>query len=490
MRCLFILAVLPLTALVAAQQPAPTPADIGALIKQLGSDDYTEREAASKRLNAIGTPALAELREALRSENPEVVRRAHELVRKIEYRIDNEKTLAPSLVTLDAKNERLDDVLAAISKQAECEVVLNGPQLQDLANRRITVSTGGEVPFWDAVLRLCDAAGVEVAGAGGFTAPNALPLGKPQAGVRAAKDANRAVVLEDRGTTPRRPSAIYGAVLVEVLPFPQNAGPAHSALLQVWPEPRLLWGSASGVKIGSAIDAAGERIAAESISLAPPTIRPSSREGLVMVRKRGGGVAFKEGSAGLDLPLGFKPNTRQAVVRFKPGETPSTAVKELNLAVLGTVRSGIEPLSRTAGLEADQQATGTGVDGVEFTVSYYKNLDGRLGANVTLAYDRGAVEPVGVGDELPGTKGGGPGKANHSVQGVRITDVDGKPYTLGMIGGSSRPDGGRQVMTLSLELHPDKNGHGPPVTATFWGSYARPVEVPVVLRNVPLSGGK
>jgi hypothetical protein len=488
MRCLSILAVLPLTALVAAQQPAPTPAEIGTLVKQLGNDEYAKREAASKRLDAIGAPAISELRAAIRSENPEVVRRAHELVRKIEYRIDNEKTLAPTLVTLDAKNERLDDVLAELSRQAKCEVVLNGAQLAGLADRRITVSTGGEVPFWDAVLRLCDAASVEVAGAGGFTAPNALPLGKPQAGVRAAKDANRAVVLEDRRTTLRRPSAIYGAVLVEVLPFPLNAGPAHSALLQIWPEPRLLWGSASGVKIGSAIDAAGERLAAESISLAPPTVRPSSREGLVMVRKRGGGVAFQEGST--HSPPGFKPNSRQAIVRFKAGEKPCAAVKQLPIALLGTVRSGIEPLSRATGLEANRQATGTGVDGVEFTVSYHKNLDGRLGANVTLACDRGAVEPVGVGDELPGTKGGGPGRANHSVHGVRITDADGKPYTLGMIGGSSRPDGRRQVMTLSLELHPDKNGHGPPATATFWGTYAKPVEVPVVLRDVPLSNGK
>jgi hypothetical protein len=177
-------------------------------------------------------------------------------------------------------------------------------------------------------------------------------------------------------------------------------------------------------------------------------------------------------------------------VRFKTDEKPVSTVKQLAIALFGTVRSGIEPLSRATGLEVNQQATGIGVDGVDFSVSYYKNLDGRLSADVTMAYDRGAVEPVGVGDELPGAKGGGPGRANHTVHGVRITDADGKPYTLGMIGGSSRPDGGRQVMTLSLELHPDKDGHGPPANATFWGSYARPVEVPVVLKDVPLSSGK
>ena len=45
-------------------------------------------------------------------------------------------------------------------------------------------------------------------------------------------------------------------------------------------------------------------------------------------------------------------------------------------------------------------------------------------------------------------------------------------------------------MALTLELHPDKDGHGPPAIATFWGTYAKPVEVPVVLKDVPLSGGK
>ena len=72
----------------------------------------------------------------------------------------------------------------------------------------------------------------------------------------------------------------------------------------------------------------------------------------------------------------------------------------------------------------------------------------------------------------------------------RITDAEGKPYSLGVIGGSGRPNRARQTMTLTLELHPEKDGHGPPAVATFWGTYTKPVEVPVVLRDVPLSNGK
>lgn len=491
MRCLSILAVLPLTALVAAQQPAPAPVEISALIKQLGSDDYTKRESASKRLNAVGAPALAELCVATRSENPEVVRRAHELVRKIEYRIDNEKTLAPTLVSLDAKNERLDDVLAALSRQARCDVVLNGAKLRELADRRITVTTSG--PFWDAVLAVCDAAGLKIAGAGGFYTAEALAFpGDTSKGVRATRYDNLAVVLEARGTASRPPAAVYGAVLVEVLPLPNAAPDTHSALLQIWPEPRLAWGTTNGVRVRSAIDANGGRLTCEPASVAPLAVLSNRPKRLIVVRQPDGGARFlKEGSTGLDSTLDFKPNARQAVVRFKPGETPTTALKELNLAVLGTVRSGLEPLSEITGLKLNAMPTGRGIANVEFTIRYGQAPDGKYAATATVIYDRASVTPAGPGIDLPGTKPGKAGTGNQSIHGVRITDADEKPFTLGLLAASIQPDRqGRETMTLTLELHPDKNGHGPPATASFWGSYARPVEVPVVLKAVPLSKPK
>jgi hypothetical protein len=502
MRRLTVPIVLVAAALVAAEPSGADPTDVRDLVKQLGSDDYAEREAASKRLDAIGPGALTELRAAVRSENPEVARRAHELLRRIERRIDNEKALAATLVTLDAKDQRLDDVLADLSKQAKCEVVLNGTELRALADRRITLSTKRNVPFWDAVLRISDVADLQVTGAGGFAAsdarlhpPDALPLPRSSAlpRIRSVTDANRAVLLESRGSAPRRPSAIYGAVLVQVLPIPRGASPApNSALLQIWPEPCLDWRAVSGVKITSALNAAGEKLGAKLPAPAPPAVKSGDRDGVIIMRNRDGSVTFLRGGiAEVNSPIGFKPNTRQAVVCFKPGEKPAAAAKELTVTLMGTVRSGIEPLSRATGLEANRRATGGGIAGVEFEMSYSRDPDGRLSASLTVAYDSASVTAAGVGDELPGVKGGGPGRGNHTVHGVRITDAEGRPYSLGVIGGSSRPNpGGRQMMSLSLELHPDTEGTGPPATATFWGTYAKPVEVPVVLKDVPLSGGK
>jgi WD40 repeat protein len=63
----------------------PTPAEIERLIQQLGSDEFKEREQASKRLEAIGAPALAQLRKAATdSDSLEIRTRAEELVRKIQ----------------------------------------------------------------------------------------------------------------------------------------------------------------------------------------------------------------------------------------------------------------------------------------------------------------------------------------------------------------------------------------------------------------------
>jgi hypothetical protein len=56
------------------------------LIGRLGSDEFTEREAASKALDELGEKALPALRVAARSEDAEVRLRATVLIREIEGR--------------------------------------------------------------------------------------------------------------------------------------------------------------------------------------------------------------------------------------------------------------------------------------------------------------------------------------------------------------------------------------------------------------------
>lgn len=65
-------------------QPAVDSARIGALIEQLGAEDFAARERASEDLRKIGKPALPALKQAARHPDPEVQTRAAELARGIE----------------------------------------------------------------------------------------------------------------------------------------------------------------------------------------------------------------------------------------------------------------------------------------------------------------------------------------------------------------------------------------------------------------------
>src|SRR5438128_2497273 len=69
-----------------APAPLPSAKEIDALIVQLGHDDFKVREDASQKLFKIGKPAVAALKQALASDDPEVQSRAQMLIRRIETR--------------------------------------------------------------------------------------------------------------------------------------------------------------------------------------------------------------------------------------------------------------------------------------------------------------------------------------------------------------------------------------------------------------------
>jgi hypothetical protein len=70
------------------EEPAEKKADVGSkvekLVKQLGAEDFKEREAATEELEKIGEPAVPALKEALKSEDAEVRSRAELILKEIE----------------------------------------------------------------------------------------------------------------------------------------------------------------------------------------------------------------------------------------------------------------------------------------------------------------------------------------------------------------------------------------------------------------------
>ena len=63
---------------------APAGAEVEALIKQLGADDFRDREAAVAKLRGVGERALPALKRALADADPEVASRADAVVRELE----------------------------------------------------------------------------------------------------------------------------------------------------------------------------------------------------------------------------------------------------------------------------------------------------------------------------------------------------------------------------------------------------------------------
>jgi WD40 repeat protein len=92
-RPFFVLSLLLVLSLPAwSDTPAKAqPSSVERLIKQLGSNDFAEREAASRKLEEIGEPALEALQKAAaESSDGEVRRRAKQVVESVEARMYGE----------------------------------------------------------------------------------------------------------------------------------------------------------------------------------------------------------------------------------------------------------------------------------------------------------------------------------------------------------------------------------------------------------------
>lgn len=509
----------------AAPGGPPAPDTLARLIEQLGSDDFAEREAASKRLAGLGPAALADIRTACASPDPEVARRARDLAAGIGRRVENEKTLAPTLVDLAAADTPLDAVLADLSKQSGYQVVLGGLKAEDLATKRVTLKTG-RVAFWDAVKVVSDAAGLQVASVGGFTAPGSLPytyrspngalgvnraqqLGAdrppPPAGpgpiakpieefkrsafaVRTAPLPNESVVLEARDVGKLRPWASYGAVAVEVFPLPTPPPGADAAwsLLQVWPEPKLSWRETRAVSVRRAADEHEQALRALPHVPAPATmvIRGRAFNGNVMIQNDG----FSPTPAAFPT---FQPNVRQSAVKFKAAEKPSAALREFAGSVYGVIRSPLEPLA-VAELEEGKEAVAGAVAGVSLKATLVRGEAGETRVDVELAFAQQAIEMARVTDALPGAKNPTT-VSNNTVHGLRVTDADGNPLSLTVQQITQRIMAPAGALTYGFRfsvLRPPGKVVPLPKTITFWGTHGKTVEVPFDLRDAPIAAGK
>src|SRR5437868_14927277 len=76
---------------------------IAELVKKLGSMNYNEREKAKRDLEAIGMPALEQLRQAGKDSDLETKTRCEKLIKKLEDKLAADTLLAPKKVNLGFK---------------------------------------------------------------------------------------------------------------------------------------------------------------------------------------------------------------------------------------------------------------------------------------------------------------------------------------------------------------------------------------------------
>lgn len=467
---------------------------VARLVAQLADPEYARREQAHKALDAVGPAALQPLRAAARSADPELARRAADLAGRIGRRVENAETLAPTVVALKADRAPLSAVLADLTKQAGFPVALGGPDATDAADDPVTLDTG-RVPFWEAVLAVSAAADLRIRRVGDTPAPrpsatqylNGQPVPEPDS-------ESVGVVLEPRGTDPKRPAAVFGAVLVEAVPVPA-APPADAAvgLLLVWPEPKLNWQAAAGVRIDKAADAGRELAALQDLT---PRPQQAEIDRAIVVRQLGGRrMAFDEVPAppATAAVPGFTPTARQAVVRLKPGAAPP-ARADLAGAVAGVIRPGPAVLVQLDGLKPGETAEGGHPAGVDLRAILTKK-DDRWAVTVDLLYDPSDVAPAGetVAATATGFRDGRTGLARSILLGLRVTDAAGIGYDVEprAFGRPVRADPGRVSVRVEavLTAKPARPPEGDPSAVAFWGTYSKPVEVPFALAGVPLTGG-
>lgn len=132
----------------AKPEPAPT-AD--QLVEQLGDRDFRKRDAAVKRLEALGPAALPALRKAEKHADPEIRRRVSDLIPTLEVA----GLLAPKRVTLNVKKKPMRQVFEEVTKQTGYKIefwVNNEQQLYDFEIN--------DQPFWPVLDQLCNTAGL------------------------------------------------------------------------------------------------------------------------------------------------------------------------------------------------------------------------------------------------------------------------------------------------------------------------------------------
>ncbi len=425
--------------------------DPRALVQQLGSARFADRETAAKALRELGRDALPALRASRTARDPEIRNRVQALVGEIETRL----MVQPTLVRLDVQDQPLTEVLARLHHLSGIPIRLDPEAQASLANRRITLRDSTPIPFWDAIDRLNRAARTfETLGEDIDAAP--------------AIDSQNTLLLQDIGRQSPGLASNHGPFRVKLVDalfqhrvaFQPRAGflPGErdsrqlQYQIQVLAEPRMTIGQNGSIRVLEAVDDRGQ-------SLLPPTATLDALPEMPVL------YDFNA-VASLKLPILLSRPDR-------PGRT----VERLR---------GVIPLSLSARKPEPVTIPLTNAVGRSF-----------LGEDVALVIHALKHEPNGSESSLdltvrpltaveagPNPIAGEP-EVSHGLdfieQRIEILDSRGKPFILFPLDVTQK---GHEIR-LSLMLAPS-DGASTPAQLRFYGLTRATTEVPFEFRDIPL----
>jgi hypothetical protein len=248
---------------------AAGPDEPSVLVERLGAPRYAEREAATRALEALGREAIPALRQARRSDDPEVRSRAAGLLGRIEAAA----MIRPTLVQLDFRDRPIAEVVKTLSDRTGVPMVLvpeNNPQWQ---SRRMSLEAPQAVTFWGLFDRLNSgglAANVAMGGVQGSRGPIVHLYQGPLAAPLPTSDSGpfRATIHgihyhRDRAFGGPRPGSLPFAQPGQV-PRPPDAAAATVEQffldLQVAAEPRMAITQNGPLKLVEALDDKGNNL--------------------------------------------------------------------------------------------------------------------------------------------------------------------------------------------------------------------------------------
>lgn len=482
-RSLLLTAVLTLIAArLSAQTPTPD-----ALVRQLGSENYAERENAARQLGVLGPKALEALRRAVREGDLEVQRRVRELVRRLERQVETAKFTEPTRLRLSYQGENLAQVVNDLGKKASLSIKFD-PRVKF---KEITLQTE-EITFWEALDRVCVAGNVQE------VAPVPLPFPQDQnvpstsvmmIGRRAMAYSTDILQREPLERVPELrlaagkpvalPTYTSGAIRVQVRP-PGTVIPGqprepddHLLVLDVALEGKVQWHRGLGVRLEKALTEKGQSLTLRTASYRPPL---GSRSGIAV-----NGIPIdpepdEPGPAGRLVPL-----------RLHGGGESVTKLSELVGTVIGQVWLPIEPLVKVERILEAEGKSARGRHGGAIRVLEVEKEDNELRIRAFIeAAPRGltAPQPLPItGRIMVNGRSIADSQDLLSSGNFQLTDEKGRPFLATRAVATGRRDGVAHEYELTYGLAP---GLGTPSTFVYVDRRMMYLDIPFVLKDVPL----